>query len=79
MWITGVKVGEFYKKTLVILLVMGLVMISVEVIYIVVISVRVYGTSSVVALGVYGWIMLGVRMTLMLLVYLVGNVMIELN
>lgn len=35
-------------------LVIGLVIISVELMYMVVMSVGVYGISSVIALGVYG-------------------------
>lgn len=79
IWISGIKIGEFYKKMVVILVVMSLVLISIEIIYLVVINIGVYRISSVVALGVYGWLMLGVRITFLILVYLVGNVIIELN
>lgn len=79
MWITRAKIREFYKKMVVILLVISLVVISVELMYMVVLSVGVYGIGGVIALGVYGWIILGVRMTLLILTYLTGNILIELN
>lgn len=79
MWITGAKIREFYKKMVVILLVMSLVVISVELMYVMVLSIRVYGVRGVIALGVYGWVMLGAGITLLMLIYLVGNVLIELN
>lgn len=53
MWITGVKIRELYKKVFVILLVMSLVIISVRLLYMIVMSIGVYGISSVIALGVY--------------------------
>lgn len=79
MWITRVKVREFYKKMVVILLVISLVIISMELMYVVVLNVGVYGVAGVIALGVYGWIMLGVRITLLILTYLIGNALIEFN
>lgn len=79
IWIAGVKIGEFHKKIVVIIMVMSLVIISVELLYVIVLSIGVYRISSVIALRVYGWLILGVGMTLLLLVYLLGNTMIELN
>jgi len=54
IWINGVKLRETFKKTMVILLVMRLVVLSVTLAYVVVLAIGVYGISSVVALGVYG-------------------------
>lgn len=48
------KIGEVYKKMLVMLIVMGLVVTSVELMYLVVLGVGAYGMVSVIALGVYG-------------------------
>lgn len=62
-----------------IILIMGLVIVSVGLGYVVVISIGVYGVTSVIALRVYGWIILGGRMIVLLLFYLVGNIVIEVN
>jgi len=53
MWISGVKLRETYKKLVVIVLIISLILITVGVLYFVLLSVRVYGMSSVIALGVY--------------------------
>lgn len=54
IWINRVKIGETYKKVMVMILVISLVIVSLSIRYIFVLSVRVYGMSSVIALGVYG-------------------------
>jgi len=53
MWINGVKLRETFKKIMVILLMMGLVLLSVALAYVLVLAIRVYRISSVVALRVY--------------------------
>lgn len=79
MWISGVKIGETWKKFIVLILVMRLTMISVSVLYVFVIGTHAYGIVSVVALRVYSWIILGVGIVLLLTVYVFGGVIIELN
>jgi len=79
MWITRVKIGELHKKIVVMVTLISVVAVNVGIRYVVVMNIGVYGVSSVVALGVYGWIILGAGMTLLLLLYLVGNCMVELN
>jgi len=79
MWINRVKLGETFKKTMVILLMMGLVLLSVALAYVFVLAIRVYRISSVIALRVYGWLMLGGRITILIIIYVLRNFMIELN
>jgi len=74
-----VKLGEVYKKALLMVVMMSLILVSIELIYVLVMNVGVYGISSVIALRVYGWLMLGVGITFLLMTYLLGNVIIELN
>lgn len=54
MWISGVKLGETYKKILITILIISLVIVSMGLSYVCVMSVGVYGITSVIALGVYG-------------------------
>jgi len=79
MWINGVKIGETFKKLIVILLVMRLIFLSVALAYTFVLAIRVYGMSSVIALRVYRWLILGSRITILIIIYVLGNCMIELN
>jgi len=53
MWINGVKIRETLKKVIVVVLIMGLVFLSVMLAYACILTIGVYGISSVVALGVY--------------------------
>jgi len=46
---------------------------------VVVLNVGVYGIRSLVSLGVYRWIMLGGGMTILLLIYVVTNVIVEVG
>lgn len=79
IWINGVKIGETWKKSIVLLLVIRFVVISVRILYVVVIGIYAYGIVSVVALGVYSWVILGVRITSLLITYVLRRLMIELN
>jgi len=79
MWISRVKLRETFKKTVVILLMIGLILLSVALAYVFVLAIRVYGISSVIALGVYRWLILGGRITILIIIYVLGNFMIELN
>jgi len=79
MWISGVKLRETYKKLMVIVLMISLILITVGVLYFVLLSVGVYGMSSVIALGVYLWVMLRCGMVILMGSYLIGNMLIELN
>jgi len=54
IWISGVKIGETFKKAIVIVLVIRLVFFSVMVAYVCILTIGVYGMPSVIALGVYG-------------------------
>jgi len=64
---------------MVILLMISLILLSVTLAYVFVLAIRVYRISSVVALGVYGWLILGGGMTILIINYVVRNFMIELN
>jgi len=79
IWISGVKIGETFKKVIVIVLIMRLVFLSVMLAYVCVMVIRVYGMSSVIALGVYRWLMLRGGMTILIILYVVRNFIIELN
>jgi len=79
IWISGVKLRETYKKLLTLMMVMRLIFISVRVRYVVVLSLGVYRVSSAIALRVYSWIMIRGGITMLILSYVVGNSMIELN
>jgi len=79
IWISRVKLGETFKKTMVILLIIRLILLSVTLAYVFVLAIRVYRMSSVVALRVYGWLMLGGGITILIIIYVVRNFMIELN
>lgn len=54
MWVSGVKVGEVYKKALVMMIAISTVIISNRVLYTIIVGVGIYGITSVVALRVYG-------------------------
>jgi len=79
IWINGVKIGETFKKAMVVLLIIGLVLLSVILAYVFVLAVGVYRMPSVIALGVYGWLMLGGGITILIIIYVLRNFMIELN
>jgi len=79
IWINGVKIRETFKKGMVILLVMRLVFLSVALAYVFVLAIGVYGMPSVIALRVYGWLILGGRITILIIIYVVRNFVIELN
>jgi len=79
MWINRVKLRETFKKTMVILLMIGLILLSVSLAYVFVLAIRVYGISSVIALRVYRWLILGGRITILIIIYVLRNFMIELN
>jgi len=64
---------------MVILLMIGLILLSVALAYVFVLAIRVYRISSVVALGVYGWLILGGGITILIIIYVIRNFMIELN
>jgi len=57
----------------------GLVFLSVALAYVAVLAIRVYGISSVIALGVYGWLILGGGITILITIYVLRNFIIELN
>lgn len=79
IWVSGLKIGETWKKIIVIVLIISLILINVGLLYVVVLSIGVYGISSVVALRVYGWLILGGGMIMLIIMYLSRNVVIELN
>jgi len=79
IWINRIKLRETFKKTMVILLMMRLILLSVTLAYVFVLAIRVYRISSVVALGVYGWLILGGGITILIIIYVTRNFMIELN
>jgi len=53
IWINGIKLRETFKKVMVILLMIGLILLSVALAYVLVLAIGVYRVSSVVALRVY--------------------------
>jgi len=79
IWINRVKLRETFKKAMVILLMIRLILLSVALAYVFVLAIRVYRISSVVALRVYGWLMLGGGITILITIYVIRNFMIELN
>jgi len=79
IWISRVKLRETFKKAMVVLLMIGLILLSVALAYVFVLAIRVYGISSVVALSVYGWLILGNGITILIIIYVIRNIMIELN
>jgi len=79
IWINRVKIRETFKKIMVILLIIRLVLLSVALAYVFVLAIGVYGISSVIALRVYRWLILGGGITILIIIYVVGNFMIELN
>jgi len=79
MWINRVKLGETFKKVMVILLIIRLILLSVALAYVFVLAIGVYRISSVIALRVYGWLILGGGITILIIIYVLRNFMIELN
>jgi len=79
IWINRVKLRETFKKMMVILLMIRLILLSVNLAYVFVLTIGVYRISSVVALRVYGWLILGGRITILIIIYVIRNFMIELN
>jgi len=79
IWVNRIKLRETLKKTIVILLMIRLIILSVALAYVFVLAIRVYRISSVVALRVYGWLILGGGITILIIIYVIRNFMIELN
>jgi len=79
MWVNRIKLRETFKKVIVILLMIRLILLSVALAYVFVLAIGVYRISSVVALRVYGWLILGGGITILMIIYVLMNFMIELN
>jgi len=79
MWINRIKLRETFKKIMIILLIMRLTLLSVALAYVFVLRIGVYRMSSVIALRVYGWLILGGGITILIIIYVLRNFMIELN
>jgi len=74
-----VKIRETYKKAMMTVIALGLVFLTVMLAYTCVLAIGVYGISSVIALGIYRWLILGGGMVILIIVYVVRNFMIEMN
>jgi len=64
---------------MVILMMMRLILLTVTLAYVFVLAIRVYGIPSVIALRVYRWLILGGGITILIIIYVLRNFMIELN
>lgn len=69
MWVSRVKIRETWKKTVVIVLMISLILISVGLLYMCILSIGVYGITSVIALRVYSWLILRCGIIVLLLLY----------
>jgi len=78
-WMSGLKIMETYKKILSLMLCLGITIISVELLYVLVLSSRTWGMISVVVLRVYRWVIMRVRIVMILIFYTMSNSLIELN
>jgi hypothetical protein len=78
-WIEGIKLGEVYKKVIVLVLLIAIVFVVIRICYVVILSLNIYGMISVVRLRVYIWFIIGFGFTLLMMSYLSGNFFIEIN
>jgi len=75
----GLKLGESYKKVILLLLLISFSIMVVGLSYVFVIVMAPYRVLGVISLGVYVWIMVGCGMAIMILSYAFFNLTIEVN
>lgn len=79
IWMAGLKLGESYKKVILLLLLISFSIMVVGLSYVFVIVMAPYRVLGVISLGVYVWIMVGCGMAIMILSYAFFNLTIEVN